>query len=191
MNVMTTLIFLLVATGQQSAEGTQNDQAAKAKSQRLLELHTNDAASYSILPRPQANGEARAEARACRIAGPIPPGSVGKSARFLSGPTAAGRRLSAASSRTPRRTAGGSCATSCTRCRWRCWSWTATASEQWAPQAAGVDLKPLEGAPPPAGTAAQRLRPDARPGPRVHRTEPERPGPDLGAAPAASTPVPL
>jgi hypothetical protein len=46
MNAMTTLIFLLVATGQQSAEGTRNEQAAKAKSQRLLELHTDDAASY-------------------------------------------------------------------------------------------------------------------------------------------------
>jgi hypothetical protein len=49
MNAMTTLIFVLVATGQQSAEGTQNDEAAKAKSQRLLELHTNDAASYSMV----------------------------------------------------------------------------------------------------------------------------------------------
>jgi hypothetical protein len=31
------------------------------------------------------------------------------------------------------------------------------AAEQWVPQAAGVDLKPAEGAPAPAGSAPQRL----------------------------------
>jgi hypothetical protein len=31
------------------------------------------------------------------------------------------------------------------------------ATEQWVPQAAGVDLKPVEGAPAPAGNPAQRL----------------------------------
>jgi hypothetical protein len=53
MNAMTTLIFLLVAAGQQSTESTRNDQAAKAKSQRLLELHTDDAASFSIYRDPK------------------------------------------------------------------------------------------------------------------------------------------
>ena len=156
MNAATTLIFLLAATGQQAVEGTHKDQAAKAKSQRLLELHTNDAASYSIyrdVKRTQKL-ELRREpvyrwTNPTRVGGQVGevfvwtyrgrPEVVGS---IFSHPTGDGRRcmchelhsLSLEVLVVDRE-----------------------ASEQWAPQAAGVDLKQLEGAPPLARTAVQRL----------------------------------
>jgi hypothetical protein len=157
MNAMTTLIFLLVATSQQSAEGTHNDQAAKAKSQRLLELHTDDAASFSIYrdPRRTEKLELRREpayrwTNPTRVGGQIGevflwtyrghPEVVGS---IFSHPTEDGRRcichelhsLSLAVLVVDR-----------------------AASEQWVPQAAGVNLKVVEGAPPPPPSAAPRLR---------------------------------
>jgi hypothetical protein len=156
MNAVTTLILLLAATGQQAVEGTHKDQAAKAKSQRLLELHTNDAASYSIyrdVKRTQKL-ELRREpvyrwTNPTRVGGQVGevfvwtyrgrPDVVGS---IFSHPSGDGRRvmchelhsLSLAVLVVDRE-----------------------ASEQWVPQAAGVDLKPLEGAPTPARSAAQRL----------------------------------
>jgi len=156
MNAATILIFLLAATGQQAVEGSHKDQAAKAKSQRLLELHTSDAASYSIYrdvgrtqklelrrepvyrwTNPTRNGGQVGEVFVWTYRGR--PEVV---ASIFSHPTGDGRRcmchelhsLSLAVLVVDRE-----------------------ASEQWVPQAAGVDLKPLEGAPPPARTAAQRL----------------------------------
>jgi len=156
MNAATILIFLLAATGQQAVEGTDKDQAAKAKSQRLLELHTNDAASYSIyrdVKRTQKLDLRREPVyrwtNPTRVGGQVGevfvwtyrgrPEVVGS---IFSHPSGDGRRvmchelhsLSLAVLVVDRE-----------------------ASEQWVPQAAGVDLKPLEGAPPPARTAAQRL----------------------------------
>ena len=178
MNAMTTLIFLLVATGQQSTEGTHNDQAAKAKSQRLLELHTDDAASFSIYRDPKRTEklELRREpayrwTNPTRVGGQIGevflwtyrgrPEVVGS---IFSHPTEDGRLYLP---RAALAVAGGA-------------RGGPRASEQWVPQAAGVSLKVVEGAPPP-GTAAQRLR-QMRHVPRVHRKEHERPGPDVGAA---------
>jgi hypothetical protein len=156
MNAAMTLILLLAATGQQAVEGAHKDQAAKAKSQRLLELHTNDAASYSIYRDVQRTQklELRREpvyrwTNPTRVGGQVGevfvwtyrgrPEVVGS---IFSHPSGDGRRvmchelhsLSLAVLVVDRE-----------------------ASEQWVPQAAGVDLKPLEGAPPPARTAAQRL----------------------------------
>jgi len=156
MNGATILLLLLAATGQQAVEGTQKGQGAKAKSQRLLELHTNDAASYSIsrdVGRTQKL-ELRREpvyrwTNPTRVGGQVGevfvwtyrgrPEVVGS---IFSHPTGDGRRvichelhsLSLAVLVVER-----------------------DAPEQWVPQAAGVDLKPLEGAPSPARTAAQRL----------------------------------
>jgi hypothetical protein len=48
MNAATILVLVLGATAQLAGEYTRNRQAAKARSQRLLELHTNDAASFSF-----------------------------------------------------------------------------------------------------------------------------------------------
>ena len=48
MNASTVLLLLLTSTGQQAGENAVADRAAKAKSRQLLELHTADAASYSI-----------------------------------------------------------------------------------------------------------------------------------------------
>jgi hypothetical protein len=156
MNAATTLIILLAATGQQAVEGAHKDQAAKAKSRRLLELHTNDAASYSIYRdvRRTQKLELRREpvyrwTNPTRVGGQVGevfvwtyrgrPEVVGS---MFSHPSGDGRRvichelhsLSPAVLVVDRE-----------------------APEQWVPQAAGVDLKPLEGAPPPATTAAQRL----------------------------------
>jgi hypothetical protein len=47
MKAATIVILVLAAWGQHAGEGTHKEQTAKAKSQRLLELHTDDAASYS------------------------------------------------------------------------------------------------------------------------------------------------
>jgi len=156
MNAAMTLIFLLAATGQQAVEDAHKEQAAKAKSQRLLELHTNDAAGYSIyrdVKRTQKL-ELRREpvyrwTNPTRVGGQVGevfvwtyrgrPEVVGS---IFSHPTGDGRRcmchelhsLSLEVLVVDRE-----------------------APEQWVPQAAGVELKPLEGASPPAPTAALRL----------------------------------
>ena len=156
MNAAITVIFLLAATGQQAVEGSQKDQIAKAKSQWLLQLHTNDAASYSIYRDVQRKQklELRREpvyrwTNPTRVGGQAGevfvwtyqgrPEVVGS---IFSHPSGDGRRvmchelhsLSLAVLVVDRE-----------------------ASEQWVPQAAGVDLKPLPDAPVPAGTAVQRL----------------------------------
>jgi hypothetical protein len=154
MNVATIVILVFAAAGQQPE--TQKNQAAKAKSQQLLELHTNDAASYSIyrdVKRTQKL-ELRREpvyrwTNPTRVGGQVGevfvwtyrgrPEVVGS---IFSHPSGDGRRvichelhsLSLAVLVVDRE-----------------------AREQWAPQAAGVDLKPLDAAPPPAQAAAQRL----------------------------------
>jgi len=156
MNAATILILLFAATGQQAVEGTHKDQGTKAKSQRLLELHTNDAASFSIfrdVGRTQKL-ELRREpvyrwTNPTRVGGQVGevfvwtyrgrPEVVGS---IFSHPSGDGRRvichelhsLSLAVLVVDR-----------------------DAPEQWVPQAPGVDLKPLEGAPTPGRTAAQRL----------------------------------
>jgi hypothetical protein len=156
MNTAMTLIFLLAATGQQAVEGAPKDQAAKAKSQRLLELHTSDAASYSIYrdTKRMQKLELRREP-VYRWTNPTREGGqVGEVFvwSYRGRPEVVGSIFS-------HRTGDGR------RCM--CHELHSLslevlvvdreASEQWVPQAAGVDLKPLEGAPAPAPTAAQRL----------------------------------
>jgi hypothetical protein len=157
MQVSTTLVILvLIAMCQRPDEGTPGAEAAKAKSQRLLELHTSDAASYSMYRDDKRSQklELRREpvyrwTNPTRVGGQVGdvfvwtycgrPEAVGS---IFSHPSGDGRRvmchelhsLSLAVLVVDR-----------------------TAAEQWVPQAAGVDLKPLEGAPSPALSAMQRL----------------------------------
>jgi hypothetical protein len=155
MKAATTVILLLAVTGQRALNDTGKDHASKAKSQFLLELHTNDAASYSIyrdVKRSQQLELVREPVyrwtNPTRVGGQVGevfvwtyggrPEVVGS---IFSHPARAGRvichelhSISLAVLIVDR-----------------------AASEQWAPRAAGVDLKPLEGAPAPARIAAQRL----------------------------------
>ncbi len=48
MNPSTVLLLLLTSAGQRAGENAEVDRAAKAKSRRMLERHTADAARYSI-----------------------------------------------------------------------------------------------------------------------------------------------
>jgi hypothetical protein len=156
MNALTLWILLVAPLGQQAVENAQKEQAAKARSQRLLELHTDDAASFSIfrdVARTQ-KVELRREpvyrwTNPTRVGGQTGevfvwtyrgrPEVVGS---IFSHPTGDGQRvmchelhsLSTAVLVVDRK-----------------------AQEQWVPQAAGVELKPVEGAPVPAGGASQRL----------------------------------
>jgi hypothetical protein len=156
MSAVTIVIFAVAASGQQIGGVAQKDDSANVKSQRLLELHTNDAASFAIyrdVRRTQKLDLRRAPVyrwtNPTRVGGQVGevfvwtfrgrPEVVGS---IFSHPSGDGRRvichelhsLSLAVLMVDRE-----------------------ASEQWVPQAPGVDLKPLDGAPPPALTAAQRL----------------------------------
>ena len=190
MNATTVLVLLLGATAQQAAEHARNDQAPKAISQQLLELNTNDAASFSFfrdVERTQklefkrepvyrwtnptrSGGQAgevfvwtyrgRPEVVGSIFSHPRPDGTRTVNHELLS--------LSLAVLVVDRK-----------------------ASEQWVPQAAGVDLKPVKGAPEPAGTASRRLvqmRNLAREFNGRSRSDFRR---DLGAARAPSAPLPL
>jgi hypothetical protein len=156
MNAVTVSLFLLAVTGQQARDNTHSDTSVKGKSRQLLELHTSDAASFSIYrdvertqklelkrepvyrwTNPTRVGGQTGEVFVWTFGGrPEVVGSI------FSHPAENGTRLichelhslSLAVLVVDRE-----------------------AAEQWVPQAAGVDLKPLEGAPTPAGTAAQRL----------------------------------
>jgi hypothetical protein len=156
MSAATIVIITLATAGQQTRDLAPKDDSAKAKGQRLLELHTTDAASYAIyrdVARTQKL-ELRREpvyrwTNPTRVGGQVGevfvwtyrgrPEVVGS---IFSHPTGDGRRvmchelhsLSLAVLVVDRE-----------------------ASEQWVPQAAGVDLKPLDEAPPPAATGAQRM----------------------------------
>ncbi len=156
MNALTLWILLVASIGQQAVEGAEQDQAAKARSQRLLELHTDDAASFAIF-RDAARAqkvELRREpvyrwTNPTRVGGQTGevfvwmyrgrPEVVGS---IFSHPTGDGQRvmchelhsLSTAVLVVDRK-----------------------AQEQWVPQAAGVELKPVEGAAVPVGGASQRL----------------------------------
>jgi hypothetical protein len=156
MNGATIVILVLVVLGQQAVKGTHKEQTAKSKSQRLLELHTDDAASYSIsrdVGRTQKLELLREPVyrwtNPTRVGGQVGevfvwtyrgrPEVVGS---IFSHPSGDGRRvvchelhsLSLAVLVVDRE-----------------------ASEHWVPEAPGVDMKPVEGGPTLAGTAAHRL----------------------------------
>jgi hypothetical protein len=156
MNAATIVILVHAALGQQAGEGTHKDQSARAKSQRLLQLHTDDAASYSIY-----RDERRTQklelvrepvyrwTNPTRVGGQVGEvfvwtyrGRTEVVGSIFSHPSGDGRRvvchelhsLSLAVLVVDRE-----------------------ASEHWVPVAPGVDMKPVAGAPTPAGNAAQRL----------------------------------
>jgi hypothetical protein len=156
MNAVTVLLLLLAAMGQQAGEKTRTDQAAKGKSRQLLELHTSDAASFSIYRDVERKEKLELKrepvyrwTNPTRVGGQVGevyvwtfrgrPEVVGS---IFSHPSGDGQRvichelhsLSLAVLVVDRK-----------------------AAEQWVPQAAGVDLKPVEGAPAPAGNPSLRL----------------------------------
>ena len=156
MKASTVLLLLLASTGQQGGENPLSAPAAKARSRQLLELHTADAASYSIFrdvdrtqkltlkrepvyrwTNPTRSNGQEGEVYVWTYRGrPEVIGSI------FSHPTNDGLRtvchelqsLSLAVLVVDR-----------------------TAVEQWVPQAPGVDLKPVEGAPKPAGNPGLRM----------------------------------
>jgi hypothetical protein len=156
MNAATILVLLLAGASQQAGEVPRKDQAAKAKGQKLLELHTNDATSYSIF-RDAARTqklELRREpvyrwTNPTRVGGQVGevfvwtyrgrPEVVGS---IFSHPTGDGQRVMCHELHS---------------LSLEVLVVDRSASEQWVPQAAGVELKPVEEAPVPAGNASQRL----------------------------------
>jgi hypothetical protein len=154
MNVATIVILVLAAASQQAK--SPKNQAARAKSQQLLELHTSDAASFSIYRdtgRKQKLSLKREPiyrwTNPTRVGGQVGevfvwtyrgrPEVVGS---IFSHPSGDGRRvvchelhsLSLAVLVVDRE-----------------------ATEQWVPAAPGVEMIALKEAPTPAGTPAQRL----------------------------------
>jgi len=155
MNALTISILVFVATGQQASESNQKDESAKARSQQLLELHTNDAASYSIF-RDTSRTE-KLELRREPVYRWTNPTRVGGQVgevfvwTYRGRPEVVGSIFSHPAENHQR--------VMCHELHSLSMAVLVvdrTASEQWAPQAAGVDLKPVEGAPLPAGTAGQR-----------------------------------
>jgi hypothetical protein len=156
MNVTTVLILAFCGAGRQEANRPQSNQAATSKSQRLLELHKNDAASFSFFrdaertqkltfkrePVYRWTNPARSGGQAGEVLVWTYRGRPEVVGTVFSHPRSDGRRtvnhelhsLSLAVLVVDRK-----------------------ASEQWVPRAPGVDLKPVEGAPKPAGTATLRL----------------------------------
>jgi hypothetical protein len=149
-------MLVLAVSGQQTGAGTHADQTARTKSQRLLELHTDDAASYSIYrdvgrtqklellrePVYRWTNPARSGGQMGEVFVWIYRGRPEVVGSIFSHPLVDRRRvidhelhsLSPAVLVVDRE-----------------------ASERWVPEAPGVDWKPLEGSPAPAATAAQRL----------------------------------
>ncbi len=156
MNASTVLLLLVASTGQQGGENALSDPAAKAKSRQLLELHTADAASYSIFrdvhrtqkltlkrePLYRWTNPTRSNGQVGEVYVWTYRGRPEVIGSIFSHPTSESRRtvchelqsLSLAVLVVDR-----------------------AAAEQWVPQAPGVDLKPVESAPKPAGNPALRL----------------------------------
>jgi hypothetical protein len=156
MNAVTVWLLLLAATGQQTGENAQNDKTAKARSRQLLELHTSDAASYAIYRDVERKEKLELKrepvyrwTNPTRVGGQVGEvfvwtfrGRPEVVASIFSHPTSDGQRimchelhsLSLAVLVVDRK-----------------------ATEQWVPQAAGVDLKPVEGAPRPDTNQAVRM----------------------------------
>ncbi len=155
MNAATIVVLALAASGQPGA-ASQKEQAARAKSQQLLELHTADAASFAIYRDVLRKEKLELKrdpvyrwTNPTRVGGQVGevfvwtyrgrPEVIGS---IFSHPSGDGRRvmchelhsLSLAVLVVDRE-----------------------AAEQWVPQAPGVHLQPVPDAPPPAGTPVQRL----------------------------------
>lgn len=156
MNPAAICLVVLAAAGQQPAEAPGRSPSAKAKAQRLLELHTSDAASFAIFrdPARRQRLELRREpiyrwTNPTRVGGQVGevfvwtyrgrPEVVGS---IFSHPTGDGRRVMCHELHS---------------LSLEVLTVDREAAERWVPQAPGVELKPADGAPAPAGTAAQRL----------------------------------
>jgi hypothetical protein len=149
-------LVVFALAGQPPAEASPGTSSAKAKAQRLLELHTDDAASFAIF-RDSARRqklELRREpiyrwTNPTRVGGQVGevfvwtdrgrPEVVGS---IFSHPTGDGRRVLCHELHS---------------LSLEVLTVDREAAERWVPQAPGVELKPIEGAPAPAGTAPQRL----------------------------------
>jgi hypothetical protein len=156
MNALTVTLLVLGAMGQQAGESTRTDQAAKGKSRQLLELHTSDAASFSIfrdVERTQ-NLELKREpvyrwTNPTRVGGQTGEVFVWT---FRGRPEVVGSIFSHPAENSQRLICHELHSLSLAVL-----VVDRKATEQWAPQAPGVDLKAVDGAPTPAGTPALRL----------------------------------
>ena len=156
MNTTTIFVMLLGATAQQAVEHRRNDHAPKTRSQQLLELDTNDAASFSFFRDVERTQKLQFQREPVyRWSNPTRSGGqVGEVFVW----TYRGRPEVVGSVFTHPRGDG----TRTVNHELHSLSLAVLVvdrkgSEQWVPQAAGVDLKPVEGAPKPAGGASLRL----------------------------------
>jgi hypothetical protein len=156
MNAVTVLLFLMAATAGQVGESTQADQAGKARSRQLLDLHTSDAASYSIYR--DVERKQKLELRRDPVYRWTNPTRVGGQTgevfvwTFRGRPEVVGSIFS--------HPAGNGQRIMCHELHSLSLAVLLVdrkANEQWVPQAPGVELKPIEGAPKPAGTPSLRL----------------------------------
>jgi hypothetical protein len=156
MNTVTGLVLLLATTGQQSADNAQADKASKARSRQLLELHTSDAASYSIFRDQQRTQKLELKrepvyrwTNPTRVGGQVGEVFVWT---YRGRPEVVGSIFS--------HPANGNQRVMCHELHSLSLAVLVVdrkAAEQWVPQAAGVDLKPVQGAPRPAATPTLRL----------------------------------
>jgi hypothetical protein len=142
---------------QQGADRAKNDEAGRSKSQKLLELHTNDAASFSFF-RDDARTQKLNFRREPVYRWTNPARNGGQAGEvfvwtYRGRPEVIGTIFSHPQSDGKTRTVNHEL---------HSLSLVVLvvdrkASEQWVPQAPGVDLKPVNGAPKPAGNATLRL----------------------------------
>lgn len=157
MNASIVVILLTCGVAQQGTDGASQDKAARSKSQRLLEMHTNDAASFSFFR--DAARTQKLEFRREPVYRWTNPARDGGQVGEVFVWTYRGRPEVVASVFSHPRPDGK---TRTVNHELHSLSLAVLvadrkASEQWAPQAPGVDLKPVKGAPKPAGTATLRL----------------------------------
>ncbi len=155
MNTAVSWILLAGVLGQVPTPAADKGPAVKARSKRLLELHTNDAATYAIY-RDEARKEKLELKREPIYRWTNPTrvgGQVGEVFVWLyrGRPDAVGSIFS--------HPAEGRQRVMCHELHSLSTQVLVVdreAAEHWVPQALGVDLKPVEGAPAPAGSASQR-----------------------------------
>ena len=155
MNAAMSWILLAGVLGQVPRTATESDPVAKARSKRLLELHTADAASFAIYR--DAARKQKLELKREPIYRWTNPtrvgGQVGEVFVWLyrGRPDAVGSIFS--------HPAEGRQRVMCHELHSLSTEVLVVdreAAEQWVPQAPGVDLKPVEGAPAPAASTSQR-----------------------------------
>jgi hypothetical protein len=155
-SVATASIVLLAGDDQKNGQPAQTAAIAKASNRQLLELHTNDAASFAMFR--DAKRTQKLELRREPVyRWTNPTRSMGQEGdvfvwTYRGRPEVIGSIFSHPIANNERRVCHELHSLSPVIL-----VVDRDASEQWVPQSAGVDLKPVEGAPAPAGTAPQRL----------------------------------